>query len=297
MSTTRPRTVAFAAIAAITGAVCSAPADSEVEAACQKLVKDQTSALVTVKFVLKVKMGGPFGSMGDQENEEEAGGVMIEPSGLVLVSNTQLGGFAGMMRRFMGSMAGEISAIPTDLKVLVGDDTEGVEAELLARDTELDLAWVKIKEPGDKRFAAADLSKSAKPRLGQKLLVLSRMGKYFDRTPLVRETRIAGFASKPRELYVLSGAGGLGLPVYTADGQLVGVTIVQMPEALDAAANPFAMLGQASELESSMGGLILPAEEVLKATKRAQETAAKGAAEEASPEESTGAEDSDKTPD
>lgn len=286
MSTIRTHALALAALLAVVLTVHSASAEDELEAAYQKLVKDRGATLVTVKFVLKVKMGGMFGPMGDQENEQEIGGVMIAPNGLVLVSNTQLSGFVGMMRRLAGGMMGEMSAVPTDLKVLVGDDTEGLEAELLARDTELDLAWVKIKEPGDKTFAAVDFAKSAKPRLGQRLLMPARMGKYFDRVTVVKEARVTGFVSKPRELYVPSGGGGLGLAVYTTGGKLVGFTIMQMPETEDAGGNPLGILSQVSEMESTMAGLILPAKEVLKATKRAEETAAESEAEESESEES-----------
>ena len=279
MTTFRSRTLVLAAGVAAALAVPAFPAEADLEAAYQKLVQEREATLVTVKFVLKVRLGG----LGDQESEQEIGGLMIEPGGLVLVSNTQLGGFAGMMRRFMGGMGGDISAVPTDLKVLVGDDTEGLEAELLARDTELDLAWVRIKDPSERTFAALDWSQSAKPSLGQKLLTLGRLGKYFDRATVVHGFRVAGFVSKPRDLIVPSGsAGGLGVPVYTTDGKLVGLTILQMPEVEAAAGDPFGMLNQMSDVESSMGGLILPAEEVLKATERAKETADD---EEAEPDE------------
>ncbi len=280
MMTIRTRTLALAVGVAVALAIPASPAEADLEAAYQKLVQEREATLVTVKFVLKIKLGG----MGDQESEQEVEGLMIEPGGLVLVSNTQLAGFVGLMRRFSGGMGGDISAIPTDLKVLVGEDTEGLEAELLARDTELDLAWVRIKDPGERSFAALDWTQSTKPKLGQRLLTLGRMGKYFDRATVVRELRVAGFVSKPRELIVPSGdAAGLGMPVYTADGQLVGLTILQLPEVVADDGSPFGMLSQMSDLDSSMGGLILPAEDVLKATSRAKDTAAE---QEAEPDES-----------
>ena len=45
-----------------------------------------------------------MGGMGDQESDSEVTGVMIDPKGLVLCSNTQLGGFTGIMKQFMGPM-------------------------------------------------------------------------------------------------------------------------------------------------------------------------------------------------
>ena len=98
-----------------------------------KLLSDTTPALVTVKFVLKIE-----GQMGKRESETEITGLMVDPTGLVLCANSKLG-----LPRIMRSFG---SATPTDIKILIGDDTEGLEAKVMARDTELDLAWVKIKD-------------------------------------------------------------------------------------------------------------------------------------------------------
>jgi S1-C subfamily serine protease len=238
----------------------------------ERLLADKAPVLVSVKFVLKVSMGSMMG--GDQENETEITGVMIDAKGLILCSNTQLGGFTAIMKRMMGSMGGSISATPTDLKVLIGEDEDGMEAELLARDTELDLAWIRIKEPGDKVFDHVDFAKAAKPTVGQRVFAVRRLGKFFGRAPSVVDGNIGGSTDKPRDLYIPTGAIGtaMGLPVYTMDGRVVGVTIMQAPDAEDAGMNPMAMLSQMSNMQDMFSGLILPAKDVAKATKRALES-------------------------
>ena len=47
-------------------------------------------------FQGSVRLGG-----GEQEMESEATGIMIDPKGVVIVSNTQLNGVAGFMTRMM----------------------------------------------------------------------------------------------------------------------------------------------------------------------------------------------------
>lgn len=237
-----------------------------------KVLADKASVLVTIKFVLKVKMGPMMG--GDHESENEITGVMIDSKGLILCSNTQLGGFAAMMKRMIGSMGGDISATPSDLKVLIGDEAEEHDAELLARDTELDLAWVRIKEPGDKAFDHVDFAKGVKPRIGQRVVMVRRLDKFFGRTPAVLDGRIGGITNKPRELYIPAGAATManGLPVYTENGQVVGVTVMQTPEEDDVEMNPMAMFGRVLGMQDMMTGLILPAADVAKATKRAMES-------------------------
>ncbi len=241
----------------------------------QKLIKEKSPALVTIKFVLKVSM--PMMGGEEQESETEITGVVVDPKGVVLCSNTQLAGFVGLMKKIMGPMGGQITATPTDLKVLIGDDAEGKDAELVARDTELDLAWVRIKEPGDKPLEHLDLKKSATAEVGQPIVVVRRLGKYFARNAVISESRIGGSTSKPRQLFVPGSAIGmtLGLPVFAADGDFLGVMISQVPESEDGEFNPMAMMGMISEMQDSMTGLILPASEVAKATARALESAGK----------------------
>lgn len=258
------------AIIAAVAAVTATHAQAGDASGYGKLLKDKDSVLVTVKFVLKVKMSGMMAGMGDQESENEITGVMIDPTGLVLVSNSQLGGFTSIIKRFM-PMGGGVSATTTDMRVLIGDDTEGRDAELLARDTELDLAWVKIKEPGGATFVHVDFSRGAVPELGQRIVAVRRMGKYFSRTAVVVEGRIGGITTKPRDLYVPTGEimGALGLPIYLPDGKPVGITIQQSPDAEDAGGNPMAMLANLSSMQDTMASLILPAAEVVRATGRA----------------------------
>ena len=218
------------------------------EADYQKLLDDNSSAIVTVKFVLKIKS-----SWGENESEQEVSGVVIGADGLVMCANSHLTGGAWLQRS--GG-----TATPSDVKVLIGDDTEGKNAKVIARDTELDLAWLRIEDLGDKKLPVIDMGKAASPKIGDTLYTVSRLAKYFDRLAVVREARVGGITTKPRKLYVpSSGGGALGLPVFDAEGHVVGVTITLTPDAEEMEASGF------------VGGsmLILPIEEVTKATKRA----------------------------
>jgi len=237
--------------------LCSVPAARAAGAIDYKKLIDQTApALVTVKFVLKVQ-----GAAGQREIEREFTGVMIDPQGMVLCSSVQLG-TSKLMRRFRGT------ATPTDIKVLVGDDTEGVEAKLIASDSDLDLSWVQIKKPSDKGYAFVDFSKSRNVSIGAPLLTISRMDKFFDRAVVINEGHLGGKTKKPRELLVPTDSLGVtpGMPIFAKDGSTVGVVVIQSPDPEDMAANP-RMAGQSTAV------LILPSAKVIKATKRAQATA------------------------
>ena len=154
MSINHPGPRLAAALLLALAATAARADDDAVEAEYQQLRKTHAPALVTVRYVQKTQ-----GNFGDFEGENEINGVMIEPTGLVLCSNTMLG---GMHSRFR-----EGRAVPTDIKILIGDDTEGRAAKFIARDTELDLAWLQIKDPGDHRFACLDLPAAVQAGVGQ----------------------------------------------------------------------------------------------------------------------------------
>ena len=114
------------------------------------------------------------------------------------------------------------------------------------------------------------------------------MAKYFDRVPVIGESRLAGVTKKPRRLYVptLPLTSNLGLPVFTPDGKVLGVAVLQMPSDEDEEESPAAMFSRMSSLQEMMSGMILPAAEVIEATQRARQTAATqpaDAEEEAAP--------------
>ncbi len=247
--------------------VASGSAFAQDGATLKRILADKSPAVVMVKFVLKMTMG----SMGDQESEMEVPCSMASADGLVLCSNTRLGGFMGLFGRFGGQ---DFSAKPTDIKVLVGDDNEGVDADFLARDSELDLAWIRIKEPAGK-YAFVDFHKGAKLTVGEEIVCVDRMDKYFDRAGIITVGRIAGVTRKPRELYLpMSGAlTDMGVPVFNLAGEVAGVSVLQMPDQEDMGSNPMSMLGRMSGLGGGMNGMILPAAEVAKGIKRALETA------------------------
>jgi len=236
-----------------------------------KFVADHADALVVVKFVLK---------SGENEIDAECSAVMIDPAGLAVCSSTGVGGARGT---------------PTDIKIMLADDDNGVEGRLLARDSELDLAWVQVKKPPAKPYAFVDLTKTAIPTLGDTVVSLRRMVKYFDRAPAITQGQVVGMTHKPRDLYVPGGGMVVdpGAPVFATDSRLVGFVVLQFPDAEDMRGTPRQAFGAMRDF----GNMILPSADVVRATERAkkakegEEMSAK-AAERAKKEDEAGAEKS-----
>ncbi len=236
---------------------------------------ERANVLVGVKFVLKVKMTG---AGGDREIDGETTCLLIDAKGLVLCSNTELGGFVSLMSQMMGRGSGfDVTAAPREIEVLLDDRSDGLAARLLARDTERDLAWVQLDESvGGLESRVLDLTRDAELGPGDRFYSVRRLDKFFGSVPVVGAGTIAAVISKPRKLLVPAepATGGLGKPMFTADGRLVGITVIQMPAAEDQIgsllAGGMSFLSSAAKLQDMVGGLILPASEVAKATRLAR---------------------------
>ncbi|MFZ4430910.1 MAG: S1 family peptidase [Phycisphaerales bacterium] len=248
--------VALVAMLSVVGTVHALPeAAPKAAGDVATIVAEKSPAIVSIKFILKG---------GEQDEEVETTGFVIDPAGLILSNNNAFGGLAA---RFGGP-----TPTPTDIKVLIGEDTQGVDAKFMARDSELGLAWVQLSEAPAKPLAFVDLTKSSEGKTGEAIVQVSLMGKFFDRVPMVSTGEIASVVKKPRELYIPSiglAAGEMGLPVFNAAGSLLGVTTLILPDQEE-------IMGSAGGMRSAMrgitGGMILPAKEVLAATARAKET-------------------------
>jgi hypothetical protein len=230
-----------------------------------RLAAKAAEAIVSVKFVLQVK--GAKGS--DRSSEEEAFCLLVDEGGVVLCPSVFIGLVPAAMRR---GMAG-FNATPTDFKVLIGEDPEGYEARLLARDTDLELAWLQLKVTG-KKFTALNLSARPQPQAGDPVLSLTRAPRYLGRAPVVGENSVGGFATRPRNLLLLGGANmPPGVPVFSRKGELVGVSIAQRGDE-----------GERGAFGQRVPTLVLPVEDLAAATRRAQEPAAGEGSQTASPE-------------
>ena len=236
-----------------------------------KLMDQHALCIVTVEFIAKESFMGQ-----ERKNEMESPAVMVSPDGLVLAANSRLQGVGALaMRMRGGSPDGMLPQSDTeDIKIIIGDDdSEKYEAKLVARDSDLDLAWVQISDTKGQTFKYVDFQDSVQLEVGDSYYTISRMGERFDRIPLVSSSSIAAVVQNPRPLLVGSGTMAWGGPVFSADGKVAGFMVTQPPEPGEEGA---------MSLESMMnvGGFILPAKKIVKAMEQAQEIAKKQPAED-----------------
>ena len=162
-------------------------------------------AIVSVKYL----------AVFDASNEypATAHGVVVDPSGLVLLANENFGDASVKIR---------------DIHVIVGSDPKEWAAILVARDTALDLAWVQIVDLEGKSLAAIDLEKGRDPKLGENLFGVTRAGRGFDYAPALKRCYVTSRIESPRLVWDFDGEfKESGLPVFDATGAPVAVIASQ----------------------------------------------------------------------
>ncbi len=260
----------------------------DLETQGRAILEKNQKAVVTVQLVIKQKMS--MGAMGSHEEESktEATGCVIDPSGLTVMSlsETDPGSIYESMMSGMGE-TGEnfkMESSVGDVKILLDDGTE-VPGQVVLRDKDLDLAFVRPTEAPAAPFTAVDLGQAAQPELLDQVITVNRLGKVANRSYAVGIERIQSIVRKPRTLYI---AGkdpthtGLGSPVFALDGKLVGICALRTAKGASGGGFMSAMSG----IADSMLPVIVPVADVQDSAKQAPKEAPKEEPKVESKEES-----------
>lgn len=250
-------------IACVAAGVASAQSPETVEQA-RAVFKANKAAVVTVELVIKEKMS-MFGQASNESESKVSGtGTVIAADGLTVMSLTATDPnsmFANMMPAGMDDQFDMDSEV-TDVKIILDDGAE-LPSEILLRDRDLDLAFVRPKAKPEAELAHVDLADSVDVDILDSVVILDRTGKVANRAASVVLARVASLVEKPRRFYMTDYAqstGGLGAPAFTPEGKLVGVLMLRMIRSNDHGGGMMSALG--GGMQDSMALILLPAAEV-----------------------------------
>jgi len=203
------------------GTACADDVPTQIQA----LVAKQSPTVVTVKVVLKYVMTGD-GASQTSESRTELEGVVVDPSGLIMVSNLPFS--PQKMIEVMGlpSEAAENAPkiVPTDFKVTFERESTEYSAFLAATDTSLGLAFLQIQGLSGRTLSSVTFASTSLPSLGDQVFTVARLSKGYDYAPFYESARVSGVIAKPRSALMLDGSvSEIGMPVYSLAGDVVGV--------------------------------------------------------------------------
>jgi S1-C subfamily serine protease len=208
-------------------------------------------AVVTLQVVQKVTARGK-----SSENKLETTGTVVDPSGLAVLSLSSCDP-SELSRRLYGESSAEIEI--TDLKFLLEDGTE-VPGEIVLRDKDLDLAFVRPKTKPATPMAAIDLAKSSHAQVLDQLVALNRLKRAAGRAYSASMERVSAVVQKPRTFYIpdaIQTETSPGSPVFTLDGGIVGIVVYR------------AVSASGGNARDCITPIILPAEDIAKAAAQA----------------------------
>jgi hypothetical protein len=140
------------------------------------------------------------------------------------------------------------------------DGTE-VPSEIVLRDKDLDLAFIRPKTKPATPMDAIDLSKASHAQVLDQLLTLNRLKRAAGRAFCASVERISAVVQKPRTFYIPDGSQtdtALGSPAFALDGGIVGLIVMRAVNAQGAAS-----------MRDCITAIVLPAEDIAKAAAQA----------------------------
>ena len=203
----------------------------EVAVKGRKILEDNKEAVVTIQLVLKQKVTFPGGPSQENESKTEATGTVISPDGLTVVS-LSITDPTSLLETMMAGTANSGLKMETelrDVKILLGDGSE-VPAEVILRDKDLDMAFIRPLKKPETPFAFIDPYNPAEPQYLDQVITLNRMGRVAGRAYSASVERIDAIVTKPRTFYIPGRDAtqtGLGSPAFTVDGDFIGVFFIR----------------------------------------------------------------------
>jgi len=248
------------------------------------IFKKNQHAVVTVQVVLKTTYSGGGRSGNPQESKQDITGTVVDPSGLTVVALSACDP-AELYRRLSDEYKVETEV--DDIKILLDDGTE-IPTEIVLRDKDFDLAFLRPKTKPAAPMTAIDLSKSSPADMLDQVITLNRLNRAAGRAYSASVERINAVIQKPRLFYIPDSSMStttLGSPAFALNGNLVGLFVMRAVSG-----------GSARNVRENMTSIIIPAEDVFKAAKQAPEAKPEEPKADVKTEEPKGQKDQKDTP-
>ncbi|MEW5910840.1 MAG: hypothetical protein AB1659_13640, partial [Thermodesulfobacteriota bacterium] len=131
-------------------------------------------------------------------------------------------------------------------------------ATIVLRDLDLDLAFIMPTKKLSSPVHSIGSVTTAEPEILDEIFSLGRLGKLGGREPAISFDRIHAIVKKPRTLYIPLFAREVGSPVFSKNGDWIGVTLIRY--------------NKTASTVSAVMVVILPAKDIMEVAAQALET-------------------------
>jgi hypothetical protein len=186
--------------------------------------------VVSVRLVVKLSMGGR-----DQEQKTEIIGTVIDPTGLTVISAaaTDPGAPMRALLRARGGSESKLESSVSETTLLLSDGTE-LEADVVLKDADLDLAFVRPRDTSRKLEWVELKPGVPTPQVLDELISAGRHGRSLNRAPWVQRGSVSSVIKGPRPYALASQqSDAVGTIAYSSQGVPVGIFVTHIPPATD----------------------------------------------------------------
>jgi len=204
----------------------------------RKLFAEHRDSVLWISVVAKISYTSEGATdspmnMPDSENKFEAYGTVVSTNGLLVTALSAIDPSRAISGREITTRSGKVrldaSVIIKEVQIIMPDGVE-VPAEVVMKDTDLDLAFIRAKADSKQfksaKFVPIDLENSAKAVMAEETITLMRADEVLNRQPSVVRGQVTVLVSKPRE-FIRATSGAPGTPTFNTDGKLLGIGTVR----------------------------------------------------------------------
>lgn len=213
------RLVLALALAAVPALSAAHPDEFEdYRAIYAMLAERHADAIVTVKFVMSVTNSG-----NEQRIEDRTQAVLVSEDGLLLVPERTISLDLGTLGNRTPGQASPV-AKSSDFRVRLAGSEEWLPADLVTRDGELGLAWLRVRDPAGK-LPFVDLSQGTKAEPGMAFFSVLRTSDEWGGVPVFRPGLVLGETHTPTFRLLVDGVPGLA---FSHEGKPMGYVDVDL---------------------------------------------------------------------
>lgn len=250
--------IAFGLIAIVLGSAASA---DDMAAAMRAIVTKNGDALLHVKLSVKQTYSIPEYGTEVEEFTEEIVATVISPEGLMVTSLMNTDPAAWMEDMYDGDDGYSSKTELTSLKVLRGGEEE--DAEIVLRDRDLDLAFIRPLKKPEAPWSFVDLSVPVKAAAFDPIIAMGRLGKVAQRAATADTQRIAAVQDRPRLTYILGAYTGNGIPIFITTGECLGINVTRMLRSSGQNG-----MGLSDDYGMNMASVVVPGPDVMEIAKQ-----------------------------
>lgn len=290
MSTVLLRTIGLSVL--LLGSAAVMPGADDIRDAARTVADAARKSVITVRVVIKLKISAQ-GQSQDQEQKLESVGTVIDPSGLTVVSASAVDSsstIASLLKRFGQQV--DISSEVKETTLLLDDGTE-VESDIVLKDADIDIAFVRPRDAKLKLDAVDLKAPKAASRPLDQVFAIGRLGKVANRATTLTLGEIRAYVKGPQPFYVADDtiSANAGSLAYAADGSVLGLFVSKHAVEADESAGMLGMLSMMGRrADPSTLAIIRPTQAIIDLVPQAKRAEAPAkATEEKAPESSTDA--------